>query len=188
MLVPVVDEPIGELLGPFAGLGRAEVVQEQQGAAGQRLQLPFAVVAGAGTEPRVQVGAGGGLPAQADASGEEGADGAVRLVGLAGAGGSGDQQRRALGDAGSARAGASGAGDLVGPGGDLGVVRQGTAVAGGDTGVGELQGGDGLWRRLVGRSGGGVEAAVGQDAVEPVGYRTDPVGLAGEGGGQSSSP
>lgn len=28
VLVPVVDEPVGELLGPLAGLGRAEVVQE----------------------------------------------------------------------------------------------------------------------------------------------------------------
>lgn len=187
MLVPVVDEPVGELLGPFAGLGRAEVVQEQQGAAGQRLQFPFAVVAGAGAEPRVEVGGGGGFPAQADTSGEECADGAVRLVGLAGAGGAGDQQRRALGDAGSGRAGASGAGDLVGPGGDLGVVGQGAAVAGGDAGVGEFQGGDGLGRRLVGGSGG-VDAAVGEDRVEPVGDRADGLGRAGEGGGQSSSP
>jgi hypothetical protein len=118
----VVDEPVGQLLGPFAGLGRAEVIEEQQWAAGQGLQLPFAVVAGAGAEPRVQVGAGGGFPAQADTSGEEGADGAVSLVGLAGAGGAGDQQRRTLGDAWSARSGASCPGDLVGPGGDLRVV------------------------------------------------------------------
>lgn len=188
MLVPVVDEPVGELLGPFAGLGRAEVVQEQQWAAGQGLEFPFAVVAGAGAEPRVEVGGRGGLPAQADASGEEGADGAVRLVGLACAGWAGDQQRRALGDARSGRAGASGAGDLVGPGGDLGVVGQGAAVAGGYAGVGEFQGGDGLGRRVVGGGGGGVDAAVGEDRVEPVGERADALGCAGEGGGQSSSP
>src|SRR5690606_33180589 len=123
-----------------------------------------------------------------DAAGEEGADGAVCLVGLAGAGGAGDQQRGAFGDAGSAGAGASGAGDLVGPGGDLGVVGQGAAVAGGDPGVGELQRGDGLGVRLLGGSGGGVDAAAGEDAVEPVGERADPVGLAGEGGAQSSPP
>ncbi|GEC07155.1 hypothetical protein SSP24_48100 [Streptomyces spinoverrucosus] len=145
-------------------------------------------MAGAGAEARVQVGGGGGLPAQADASGEEGADGAVRLVGLARAGGACDQQRRALGDARSTGAGASGVGDLVGPGGDLGVVGQGAAVAGGDTGVGEFQGGDALGCRLVGGSGCGVDAAVGEDRVEPVGERADALGCAGEGGGQSSSP
>lgn len=187
MLVPVVDQPVGQLLGPLTGLGRAEVVQEQQRAAGQRLELAFAVVAGAGAEPRVEVGGRGGLPAQADPSGEEGAYGAVCLVGLAGAGGAGDQQRGALGDAGSGRAGSSGAGDLVGPCGDLGVVGQGAAVAGGDAGVGEFQGGDGLGRRLLGGSGG-VDAAVGEDRVEPVGERADALGCAGEGGGQSSSP
>lgn len=187
VLVPVVDQPIGQLLGPLAGLGRTEVVQEQQRAAGQRLELPFAVVADTGTEPRVQVGGGSGLPAQADASGEEGAYGAVCLVGLASAGGAGDQQRRALGDAWSARAGTPGAGDLVGPRGDLGVVSQGAAVAGGDAGVGEFQGGDGLGRRLLGGSGG-VDAAVGEDRVEPVGERADALGCAGEGSGQSSSP
>ncbi|GHB22493.1 hypothetical protein GCM10010346_52720 [Streptomyces chryseus] len=188
MLVPVVDEPIGELLGPFAGLGRAEVIQEQQRAAGQRLEFSFAVVAGAGAEPRVEVGGGDGLPAQADASGEEGTDGAVCLVGLAGAGGAGDQQRRAFGDAGAGRPGASGAGDLVSPGSDLGVVGQGAAVAGGDAGVGEFQGGDRLGRRRVCGSSGGVDAAVGEDRVEPVGDRADGLGCAGEGGGQSSSP
>lgn len=186
MLVPVVDEPVGQLLGPLAGLGRPEVVQEQQRTAGQRLQFSFAVVAGAGAEPRVEVGGGGGLPAQADTSGEEGADGAVCLVGLAGAGGAGDQQRRSLGDARSGRAGASGAGDLVGPGADLGVVGQGATVAGWYAGVGEFQGGDGLGRRVVG--GGGVDTAVGEDRVEPVGDRADGLGCAGEGGGQSSSP
>jgi hypothetical protein len=110
------------------------------------------------------------------------------LVGFAGAGGAGDQQRRALGDTGSGRAGASRAGDLVGPGGDLGVVGQSAAIAGGDTGVGEFQGGDGLGRRLVGGSGGRVDAAVGEDRVEPVGDLADGLGCAGEGGGQSSSP
>jgi hypothetical protein len=187
VLVAVVDEPVGQLLGPLAGLGRAEVVQEQQWAAGQRLELAFAVVAGAGAEARVQVGAGGGFPAQADASGEEGADGAVRLVGLAGAGGAGDQQRRALGDTRSAGSGASGAGDLVGPGGDLRVVGQGAAVAGGDAGVRELQGGDRLGRWSWAVTAGSMPRR-GQDAVEPVGDRADPVGLAGEGGGQRSPP
>ncbi|GGQ90697.1 hypothetical protein GCM10010251_01150 [Streptomyces aurantiogriseus] len=91
MLVPVVDQPVGELLGPLAGFGRAEVVQEQQRASGECLELPFAVVTGAGAEPSVQVCGGGGFPAQADASGEQGTDGAVRLVGLAGAGGADDQ-------------------------------------------------------------------------------------------------
>jgi hypothetical protein len=183
----VVDEPVGQLLGPFAGFGRAEVIEEQKWASGQCLQLPFAVVAGAGAEPRVQVGAGGGFPAQADTSGEEGADGAVRLVGFAGAGGAGDQQRRALGDTGSGRAGASGAGDPVGSGGDLGVVGQGAAVAGGDAGVRKLQGGDRLGRWFLGRDRR-VDAARGQDAVEPVGDRADPVGLAGESGAQRSPP
>lgn len=136
----------------------------------------------------MQVGGGGALPAQADASGEEGAYGAVRLVGLAGAGGAGDQQRGALGDAGSARAGPSGAGDVVGPGGDLGVVGQGAAVAGGDAGVRQLQCRDRLGRRLLGGSSGGVDAAAGQDAVEPVGERADALGCVGEGGRQSSSP
>ena len=188
MLVPVVDQPVGQLLGPLAGLGRAEVVQEQQRATGQRLQFPFSVVASARAEPRVEVGGGGGLPAQADASGEERADGAVRLVGFAGAGGAGDQQRRSLGDAGSGRAGASGEGDLVGPGGDLGVIGQGAAVAGGDARVGQLQGGDALDRWFLGGSGGGVDAAAGQDAVEPVGEWTELARLSAEGGGQSSSP
>lgn len=190
MLVPVVDQPVGELLGPLAGLGRAEVVQEEQRAAGQRLQVAFGVVAGAGAQAGVEVGGGGGFPAQPDASAQEGADGAVRLVGLAGAGGAGDQQRRAFGDARSAGAGASCSGDLVGPGGDLGVVGQGAAVAGGDAGVREFQGGDGLGRRLLGSSGGGggVDTAVGQDAVESVGERADALGFAGEGGDQSSSP
>lgn len=136
----------------------------------------------------MEVGGGGGFPAQADTAGEEGAYGAVCLVGLAGAGGAGDQQRRALGDTGSGRAGASGSGDLVGPSGDLGVVGQRSAIAGGDAGVGEFQGGDGLGRRLVGGSGGGVDAAVGEDRVEPVGDRADGLECAGEGGGQSSSP
>lgn len=187
MLVAVVDEPVGQLLGPLAGLGRAEVVQEQQRAAGQRLQLPFAVVACAGAEPRVQVGAGGGFPAQAYPSREEGTDGAVSLVGLAGAGGAGDQQRRSLGDTRSAGSGASGMRDPVGPGGDLRVVGQGTAVAGGDAGVRKLQGGDRLGRWFLGRDRG-VDAASGEDAVEPVGDRADPVGLAGEDGGQRSPP
>jgi len=187
VLVPVVDEPVGELLGPLAGLGRAEVVQEQQWAAGERLQFPFAVVAGAGAEPRVQVGAGGGFPSQADTSGEEGADGAVSLVGLAGSGGAGDQQRRTLGDAWSARSGASCPGDPVGPGGDLRVVGQGAAVAGGDAGVRKLQGGDRLGRWFLGRDRR-VDATSGQDAVEPVGDRADPVGLAGESGAQRSPP
>lgn len=145
-------------------------------------------MAGAGAEPGVEVGGGGGFPAQADASGEEGTDGAVRLVGLAGAGRAGDQQRRAFGDAWACRAGASGAGDLVGPGGDLGVVGQGAAVAGGDAGVGEFQGGDGLGWWLLDGSGGGGDAAVGEDRVEPVGDRADRLGCEGEGGGQSSSP
>jgi hypothetical protein len=183
----VVDEPVGQLLGPLAGLGRAEVIEEQQWAAGQGLQLPFAVVAGAGAEPRVQVGAGGGFPAQADTSGEEGADGAVSLVGLAGAGGAGDQQRRTLGDAWSARSGATCPGDSISPGCDLGVIGQGAAVAGGDAGVRKLQGGDRLGRWFLGRDRR-VDAARGQDAVEPVGDRADPVGLAGESGAQRSPP
>lgn len=187
VLVPVVDQPVGQLLGPLAGLGRAEVVQEQQWAAGQRLQVAFGVVAGAGAEPRVEVGAGGGFPAQADASGEEGADGAVRLVGLARAGGADDQQRRALGDAGAAGAGASCSGDVVGPGGDLGVVGQGTAVAGGDPGVREFQCRDGLGRRFLGCDAG-VDTAGGQDRIEPVGERTDLARLPGKDGGQRSPP
>jgi hypothetical protein len=92
VLVPVIDEPVGQLLGPFAGLGRAEVVQEQQRAARQGLQLPFGVVAGAGAQARVEVGDGGRFPAQTDPSAEQGADGAVRLVRLARARGAGDQQ------------------------------------------------------------------------------------------------
>lgn len=188
MLVPVVDEPVGQLLGPFAGLGRAEVVQEQQRAARQGLQVPLGVVAGAGAQPCVEVGGGGRFPAQTDPSGEQGADGAVRLVRLAGARGAGDQQRRAFGDARPAGAGASGAGDLVGPGGDLRVVGQGSAVAGGDPGVGEFQRGEGLGVPVLDGGGGEVDAATGKDAVEPVGERADPVGLAGEGGGQRSPP
>lgn len=187
MLVPVVDQPVGQLLGPLAGLGRAKVVQEEQRAAGQRLEVPFGVVAVAGAESRVEVGGGGGLPPQADASGEERAEGAVRLVGLAGSGGTGDQQRRALGDSGSAGSGAPGAGDLVGPGGDLRVVGQGSAVAGGDAGVGEFQCRDRLGRRFLGRDTG-VDAAAGQDRVEPVGERADTAGLSGESGGQRSPP
>nr|WP_303712103.1 hypothetical protein [Kutzneria buriramensis]WKX11174.1 hypothetical protein Q4V64_28125 [Kutzneria buriramensis] len=187
VLVPVVDQPVGELLGPLAGLGRAEVVEQQQRAASQGLQVALGVVAGAGAQAGVEVGGRGGFPAQADSAREESADGAVRLVGLAGSGGAGDQQRRTLGDTRSARAGASGTGDLVGPGRDLRVVGQGAPVAGGDAGVGQLQRGDGLGRRLLG-GGAGVDAAAGQDAVEPVGEWADPVGLAGEGGGQSSPP
>lgn len=188
VLVPVVDEPVGQLLGPLAGLGRAEVVQEQQRAARQGLQLTFGVVASAGAQARVEVGGGGRFPAQTDTSGEQDADGAVRLVRLAGARGAGDQQRRAFGDARPAGAGASGAGDLVGPGGDLRVVGQGSAVAGGDPGVGEFQRGDGLGVPFLDGVGGEVDAATGKDAVEPVGERADPVGLAGEGGGQRSPP
>jgi hypothetical protein len=183
----VVDEPVGQLLGPLAGLGRAEVVQEEQRAARQRLEVPFGVVAGAGAESRVEVGGGGGLPAQADASGEERAEGAVRLVGLAGARRAGDQQRRALGDSRPAGSGAPGAGDLVGPGNDLRVVSQGSAVAGGDAGVGELQRRDRFGRRFLGRDTG-IDAAAGQDRVEPVGERADAAGLSGEGGGQRSPP
>lgn len=92
MLVPVIDEPVGELLGPLAGLGRTEVVQAQQRAACQGLQFTFGVMAGAGAQASVEVGDGGRLPAQADATGEQGADGAVRLVRLARARGAGDQQ------------------------------------------------------------------------------------------------
>lgn len=188
MLVPVIDEPVGELLGPLAGLGRTEVVQEQQRAARQSLQFTFGVMAGAGTQASVEVGGGGRLPAQADATGEQGADGAVRLVRLARARGAGDQQRRAFGDARPPGAGASGAGDLVGPGGDLRVVGQGSAVSCGDPGVGEFQRGDGLGVPFLDGRAGEVDAATGKDAVEPVGERADPVGLAGEGGGQRSPP
>jgi hypothetical protein len=188
VLVPVVDEPVGQLLGPFAGLGRAEVVQEQQRAARQGLQVTFGVVAGAGAQARVEVGGGGRFPAQTDPSGEQGADGAVSLVRLARARGAGDQQRRALSDARPTGAGASDAGDLVCPGGDLRVVGQGSAVPGGDPGVGEFQRGDGLDVPFLDGGGGWVDAATGKDAVEPVGERTDPAGLAGEGGGQRSPP
>lgn len=188
MLVPVVDEPVGQLLGPFAGLGRAEVVQEQQWAARKGLQVTLGVVAGARAQARVKVGGGGRFPAQTDPSGEQGADGAVRLVGLAGARGAGDQQRRAFGDARPAGAGASGAGDFVGLGGDPRMVGQGSAVAGGDPGVGQFQRGDGLGVLFFDVGGGEVDAATGQDAVEPVGERADPVGLAGECGGQRSPP
>lgn len=80
VLVPVVDEPVGQLLGPLAGLGRTEVVQKQQRAAGQGLQVAFGVVAGTGTQAGVQVGGGDGFPAQADPAGEECPDGAVRLI------------------------------------------------------------------------------------------------------------
>lgn len=80
-----------------------------------------------------------------------------------------------------------GAGDLVGPGGDLWVVRHGSSVAGGDAGVGQLQRGDGLGRRFLG-SGAGVDAAVGQDSAEPVGEGADALGFPGQGGGQSSPP
>jgi len=192
VLVPVVDQPVGQLLGPLAGLGRAEVVQEQQRAPGQGLQVAFGVVAGAGAQAGVEVGGGGGFPAQADATAEERADGAVRLVRLAGAGGAGDQQRRALRDAGCAgRARASGACDLVDPGGDLGVVDEGVAVAGGDAGVGQLQGGDRLGRRFLGGCGGGVDAAGGQDCAEAglrpaTGLRW--AGACGGRGAQSSPP
>lgn len=187
MLVPVVDQPVGDLLGPLAGLGRAEVVQEQQRAAGQRLQFPFAVVTGTGSETCVEVGAGGRFPAEADAPGEESAYGAVSLVGLACAGGAGDQQRRALRDARSAGSGATCSGDVVGPGGDLRLVGQGTAVAGGDPGVREFQCRDGLGRRFLGCDAG-VDTAGGQDRVEPVGERTDLARLSGKGGGQRSPP
>lgn len=186
-LVPVVDEPVGQLLGPLAGLCRAEIVQEEQRAAGQRLEVPLGVVAVAGAESRVEVGGGGGFPAQADASREKRAEGTVRLVGFAGSGGADDQQRRALGDAGSAGTGAPGAGDLVGPGGDQRVVGQGSSVAGGDTGVGELQCRDRLGWRFLGR-GTGFDAPAGQDRVEPVGERANAAGLSGEGRGQSSPP
>lgn len=135
----------------------------------------------------MEVGGGSGFPAQADASGEERAECAVRLVGLAGSGGAGDQQRRALGDSRSAGSGAPGAGDLVCPGDDLRVVGQGSAVAGGDSGVGELQRRDRFGRRFFGRDVG-VDAAAGQDRVEPVGERADAAGLSGEGGGQRSPP
>lgn len=108
-------------------------------------------------------------------------------MGLAGAGGAGDQQRWSLGDTGAAGTGASGAGDLVGPGGDLRVVGQSAAVTGGDAGVRELQGGDRLGRWFLVRDRG-VDAACGQDAVEPVDDRADLVGLAGEGGVQRSPP
>lgn len=188
MLVPVIDEPVGQLLGPLAGLGRAEVVQEQQRAACQGLQLPFGVVAGAGAQARVEVGGGVRFPAQTDASAEQGADGAVRLVRLARARGAGDQQRRAFGDARPTRTGASGAGDLVGPDGDFRVVGQGSAVAGRDPRVSKFQRGDGLDVPFLDGGGGEVDAATGKDAVEPVGERADPVGLAGEGGGQRSPP
>ena len=135
----------------------------------------------------MQVSGGGRFPAQADATAEEAADGAVRLICLAGAGGAGDQQRRAFGDTGSTGAGASSSGDLVSPGGDLRLVGQGPAIAGGDTGVRQLEGRDRLRRRFLGCDTR-VDAAAGQDAVEPVGERADPVGLAGEGGGQRSPP
>ena len=187
-LVPVIDEPVGQLLGPLAGLGRAEVVQEQQRAACQGLQIAFGVVAGAGAQAGVEVRGGGGFPAQADPAGEERADGAVRLVRLARARGAGDQQRRAFGDARSAGAGATGAGDFVGPGGDLRMAGQGAAVAGGDTGVGQLQSGDRLGRGFPGSRCGGVDATPGQDAVEASGDGADLLGFAGEGGGQSCSP
>lgn len=85
VLVPVVDQPVGELLGPLAGLGRSEVVQEQQRALDQGLQFALAVEARARTQAGVQVGGGDGLPAEPDPRCEEAADGAVRLVGLAGA-------------------------------------------------------------------------------------------------------
>ncbi|KOV65614.1 hypothetical protein ADL01_26820 [Streptomyces sp. NRRL WC-3618] len=152
------------------------------------MEVAFGVVAGAGAQAGVEVGGGGGFPAQADASAQEGADGAVRLVRLARAGGAGDQQRRSFGDTRTAGPGAPCSGDLVGPGGDPGVVGQGAAVAGGDAGVREFQGGDGLGRRLPGSGGGGVDTAAGQDAVEPVGEWADALGFAGEGGGQSSPP
>jgi hypothetical protein len=66
------------------------------------------------------------------------------------------------------------------------VVGQGSAVSCGDPGVGEFQRGDGLGVPFL--DGGEVDAATGKDAVEPVGERADPVGLAGEGGGQRSPP
>jgi len=188
VLVPVVDEPVGQLLSPLARLGRTEVVQDKQRAPRQYLQVTFGVVASAGAQACVEVGGGGRFPAQADSPAEQGADGAVRLVRLARARGAGDQQRRAFGDARPTGAGASGAGDLVGPGGDLRVVGQGSAVAGGDPGVGEFQRGDGLGVPFLDGGGGEVDAATGKDAVEPVGERADPVGLAGEGGGQRSPP
>ncbi|KOV19177.1 hypothetical protein ADK58_36210 [Streptomyces sp. XY152] len=188
VLVPVIDESIGEFLGPLTGLGRTEVVQEQQRAARQSLQFTFGVVAGAGTQTSVEVGRGGRFPAQADATGEQGADGAVRLVRLTCARGAGDQQRRAFGDPGPAGARTPGAGDLVGPDGDLRVVGQGSAVAGGDPGVGEFQRGDGLGVPFLDGRAGEADAATGKDAVEPVGERADPVGLTGEGGGQRSPP
>jgi hypothetical protein len=68
------------------------------------------------------------------------------------------------------------------------MVGQGSAVAGGDPGVGQFQRGDGLSVLFLDGGGGEVDAATGKDAVEPVGERADPVGLAGEGGGQRSPP
>lgn len=65
---------------------------------------------------------------------------------------------------------------------------QGSAVPGGDPGVGEFQRGDGLGLPVLDGGGGEVDAATGKDAVEPVGEWADPVGLAGEGGGQRSPP
>lgn len=78
-------------------------------------------------------------------------------------------------------------GDVVGPGDDLRVVGEGTAVAGRDAGVGQLQGGDGFAGRLRGY-GAGVDATARQYAVQTVGERADGLGFAGEGGAQSCSP
>ncbi|GAA2581107.1 hypothetical protein GCM10010424_28360 [Streptomyces lienomycini] len=67
------------------------------------------------------------------------------------------------------------------------MVGEGTAVAGRDAGVGQLQGGDGFAGRLRGY-GAGVDATARQYAVQTVGERADGLGFAGEGGAQSCSP
>ncbi|WP_455681443.1 hypothetical protein [Streptomyces echinatus] len=96
VLVPVVDQPVGELLGPLAGLRRAEVVLEQQRAARQALQVTLVVEVPARAQAGLQVGGGDGFPAQADLDGQQAADRPVRLVRLAGAGWADDPQRGAL--------------------------------------------------------------------------------------------
>ncbi len=176
LVVAAVDQPHRDLLGPLAALGRTEVVDDQQRAAGEVHQLPLAVVAGAGPQLRVQVGGRDRLPPQPDAGQQQGPDRAVRLVRLAGAGGADDQQRAPLGDTrGSLRPGAACLGDLADPGGDRGVVGDGLLVAGRDAGLRRLQGRYGLGR--VGELGVRVDAPSGEDVGQAAGDAADGLGV-----------